>query len=464
MVYCAASQSTVSPPGLSHWPESPQPAGICYIESYLMNIGIDFGTTNSALATATPPATTRLASYATSEERTETFRSLLYFERDPTAATRKIKVFAGPSGIDQYLRAEHKGRLIQSVKSYLASRLFTSTNIFGRHYSVEELVSLIIRGIKTEAEGQLGDLGEAATVGRPVNFVSAETAADEELAISRLTSALKLAGINEATFEYEPVAAAYFYEAQLTTDQLILIADFGGGTSDFSILRVGPTRRTAAAQEGAILANGGVPLAGDSFDARIVRHVVSPQLGKDTMYKSMGRWLEVPSWIYIKLERWHHLSFLRTKETMDVLKSIRATAMSPERIDALISLIDEDLGYELHQAVQSTKYQLSHHEEASFEFRHGGIAIKKKVKRTDFEKWIRHDLNSIADTVDRLLQQAGITAGVIEQVFLTGGSSLVPAVRRLFAERFGAERLTGGGEFTSIARGLALRSLELRPR
>ncbi len=424
------------------------------------HIGIDFGTTNSALALARPDGAVELAEYHHRNGASDTFRSLLYFERDTAAKARKVNVHAGPLGIDRYLETDHKGRLVQSVKSYLASRLFTTTNIFGRQYRLEELVSLILRDLVRGAEAQFGKLETRAVVGRPVHFAGAEKDDDEKLAVTRLQTALKDAGIEQVTFEFEPVAAAYFYESQLDHDELILIADFGGGTSDFSILKVGPSRRKAGASARAILGTDGVPIAGDVFDARIVRHLVSPQLGRGSLYRSVDKWLETPAWIYLKLERWHHLSFLRNKETLDVLKSIREESAVPERIEALMQLINEDLGFRLHRSVQQTKYELSGAEETVFRFCDSGIAIEKRVARVQFETWIAEDLAAISECVDRLMKQTGVVPAEVDKVFLTGGSSLVPAVKRIFADRFGAAKLAGGSEFTSVAKGLALRALE----
>jgi hypothetical chaperone protein len=263
----------------------------------------------------------------------------------------------------------------------------------------------------------------------------------------------------------EPVAAACAYESTLDHDELILIGDFGGGTSDFSLLRVGPEvhRRGRTPQD--LLGNSGVGLAGDAFDARIVRKLVSPALGSDSEARSLNKILPaVPAWIYANLERWHYLSFLRTNNVREILKSARIRALEPEKIQALITLIDEDLGYQLHQAVQQLKFELSRADTAEFRFRdsasHPSIDLRIPVTRTEFEKWIETDLQSIQICVDSLLKTSGIDARAVDRVFLTGGSSFVPAVRRIFETRFGKDRIRGGNEFTSVAYGLALRAAE----
>jgi hypothetical chaperone protein len=355
---------------------------------------------------------------------------------------------------------EPKGRLIQSVKSFAADRTFTSTVISGRPYTFANLVSIIIKELVREAEQQVGTLGDRVTVGRPVRFAGARSAEDEAFGIGRLTSALNDCGFKHIHFELEPVGAAYFYESGLACEELVLVADFGGGTSDFSIVRVGPGSRAQNRPRQKIVANAGLPIAGDTFDAAIIRNLVSPHLGAGTDYRSMGKLMPIPSWLYRNLERWHYLSFLKTPDTMRLLRSLRVTAVDPRTIAALIYLVDNDFGYQLHQAVQAVKVALSVHHQAQFVFDDGDIQICQPVTRAAFEGWIGGHLESIAETVDELLKGSGVSAAEINRVFLTGGSAFVPAVRGIFAARFGQQKLLGGSEFTSVAKGLALRAAE----
>jgi len=164
----------------------------------------------------------------------------------------------------------------------------------------------------------------------------------------------------------------------------------------------------------------------------------------------------IPNWVYSKLEHWHHLSFLRTNSVMNMLKGSKATAFEPEKIESLIHLIKEDLGYELHRAVQKVKCALSTDPAAFFRFSDGVIEIEAPVQRTDFEEWIAEELAQIESCVDSLIAESGASRKDVDRVFLTGGSSFVPAVRRIFETRFGTERIRSGNEFTSVARGLAL--------
>jgi hypothetical chaperone protein len=426
--------------------------------SHLPVVGIDFGTTNSSLALVTEDGGVELASFPSGGGETFSFRSVIYLEQLKDAnGARRVRSMTGPAAIEHYLEAEKKGRLIQSLKSYLPSRTLTGTSIFGRHYSVERLVSQMLADLRESAERQFGSPIRHALVGRPVRFVGAENDDDDAYAVSRLRHAFAAAGFEHVDFEFEPVAAAYAYESRLDHDELILIGDFGGGTSDFSLLRVGPGVRRRGRSAGDMLGKSGVPLAGDAFDARIVRKLVSPALGLDSHARSFGKILPaVPAWIYSNLERWHYLSFLRTRDVMEILRTARMRALEPEKIQALIDLIEEDLGYQLHHAVQRVKFELSHADAAEFRFADGSMNLRIAVTRAEFEGWIAGELEAIEGSIDALFAASGVDPREVDRVFLTGGSSFVPAVRRIFDVRFGEERVRSGNEFTSVASGLAL--------
>jgi hypothetical chaperone protein len=425
-------------------------------------IGIDFGTTNSAIAVADESGEVKMAHFPSSDSEIETFRSILFFEPPQKGMRRELSAYAGPEAIDRYLHAEEGGRLIQSIKSYLANSSLKSTSLFGRSYRFEELVGYLLRSLKQAAAKSGISIGSKAVVGRPVRFVGAANSADDAYAVKRLTEALAFAGIQEVHFELEPVAAAYSYEARLSKDELLLVADFGGGTTDFTLIRVGPNARRLKDSEGRVLASAGVGIAGDGFDAKLVRHLVAPLLGRGSQWRLVGKSGTVPNWPFSKLEHWHHLSFLKSHENMETLRSMRARAIDPGKIDLFIQLVTDDLGFQLHKAVQQAKYELSIQQETLFSFRVPGIHISQAVSRAQFEEWIADELHAIATCVDDMLKNSEVKPAAIDKVFLTGGSSFVPAVRNIFERRFGKKKLVGGSEFTSVAKGLALKSRDLQ--
>lgn len=426
-------------------------------------LGIDFGTTNSALASVDGRGEVRLAHFATGTDvagsgTTDTFRSILYFDPKARGVTGADSIVAGPEAIRRYRQATHKGRFIQSLKTYLGDAGFTGTMIGGRRRTLEALIGLILQRLLAAGEAALGPLPSRAVVGRPVHFTDARTAHDDDLALARLREALGIAGITDPVFEYEPVAAAYAYQQRLEQPATVLIGDFGGGTSDFSILLLLPPTPGRAAGI-TILGNDGLAIGGDAFDRLIVRNAVAPQLGKGSDYLSPpDKVLPTPEWVYSRLERWHHLSFLKSSTTIEMLERVQRTSTARKAIAALVHLIKEDLGYELHEHVTATKAALSSALEADLRFALSPVSIAWRATRDEFERWLAPDLAAIDTCVAQLVTRTGLQTADIDTVFLTGGSSFVPAVRRIFERRFPAAAITGGHELTSVATGLALRA------
>ena len=421
-------------------------------------IGLDFGTTNSAIAVADAGREATLAAFSAGGDTTTSFRSILYFPTKDRSAPVKLETKAGPEAISSYLDADTKGRLILSIKSYLASPLFTSTHINGRFYTLEDLIAIILRRLRTTVIEQFGISATSVVLGRPVRFAGADTEADETLALNRLRSAADLAGFSEVTFELEPVAAAYQYETQLDHDELVLIGDFGGGTSDFTLAQLGPGRKRTGRNP--VLGTSGVAIAGDTFDSRIMMNLVAPKLGLGSHYVSLGKELPVPVWPYSQLSSWHRTFLLKDPKTMAVLREVKNQATEPDKINALLQIISENLGYALYRAVETTKVGLTNNEDAAFVFAHAPVDIEETLERWRFESWIQEDIQNIATCVKTLMSQHNVNPSDIGSVFLTGGSSFVPYVRRFFAKTFGAHKLKGGEELTTVAKGLALRALE----
>src|SRR5690348_10232910 len=421
-------------------------------------IGLDFGTTNSSIAVAEVGKEPALASFGDGSKTTTSFRSILYFPHKDRSATVKAETKAGPEAISSYLEDDTKGRLILSVKSYLGSSLFTSTQINGRYYTLEDLIAIILRRLRTSVIEQFGISPTSVVLGRPVRFAGADNEVDETLALNRLRSAAELAGFSDVTFELEPVAAAYQYETQLDHDELVLIGDFGGGTSDFTLAQLGPGRKRTGRNP--VVGTSGVAIAGDTFDSRIMMNLVAPKLGLGSHYVSLGKELPVPVWLYSQLSSWHRTFLLKDPKTMTVLREVKNQASEPEKVAALIQIISENLGYALYRAVESTKVGLTAHEEADFVFGQTSVNIEDTLERWRFESWIQEDVQNIATCVKSLFTQYNVNYSDIGSVFLTGGSSFVPYVRRFFARTFGSHKLKGGEELTTVAKGLALRALE----
>ncbi len=408
--------------------------------------GLDFGTTNSVAALAGETGDDpRLIAF---DGAYEVFRSALCFWQDDTARGG-IAVEAGPAAIAEYLEYPGDSRFLQSFKSVAASPSFESASVFTRRYRFEELGRLFLDRLASHAGGALDRL-DRLMVGRPVHYAGSRP--DPALARQRY-DAMFAGFAGEIHYVYEPLAAAFGHAARLTEAATLLVADFGGGTSDFSVVRVA---EPGAARRCEPLGHAGVGIAGDRFDQRIIDRLVLPRIGKGGQYRSFDKLLDIPGGYFTDFADWSRLALMRNRRTLDELERLRKSAVDPEAIGRMIALIENELGFPLYDAVAHLKRALSAETEACFRFDGVGLGIEATVTRADFEGWIADDIARMAQAVDEALAAAGVGEAGIDRIFLTGGTSLVPAVRAIFTDRFGEGRIVSGGELTSIAHGLAL--------
>ena len=426
-------------------------------------VGVDFGTTNTVVAIADSSGAVTPVRFSHADLALEIFRSALCYEDIP-GTPRRIDISAGPWAIEQFLATPHEHRFIQSFKSFAASPLFTSTQIFGKRFSYEDILSGFLTLLRRHAGPALdfealdGSENLPVIAGRPVEFVGA--APDPALAIQRMDASYARAGFPAIRYAYEPVGAAFFFARRLRQDATILVADFGGGTSDFSLMRF---RKTADGVSAEPLGHSGVGVAGDAFDFRIIDNVVAPRLGKGGSYRAGAKLLPIPGHQYGQFAQWHQLAMLKSPKVLADLRKLAKDAEDPEAIEDFIAVIEMDLGFGLYRAVSEAKTALSSAETAMLVFDMEGVTIRETVRRADFERWIAPELAQIAAALDRVFAVSGLAPTAVDQVFMTGGSSFVPALRALFESRFGADRLATGDQLQSIASGLALIGLEADP-
>jgi len=254
-------------------------------------------------------------------------------------------------------------------------------------------------------------------------------------------------------YVYEPMGAAFSFASRLSDPATLLVADFGGGTSDFSIVRV---EAPGAARRCVPLGSAGIGIAGDRFDYRIMDRLVLPLLGKGGTYRSFDKELEIPAGHFADFGDWSRLALMRNRKVLEQLARLKHSATDPEAIARMIAVVEHELGYGLYEAVGQLKRGLSSEEHGVLRFDSADLGLEVEVRRADFEQWIAPDLARIGETVDGAMARAGLRPDQIDHVFLTGGSSLIPAVRALFTQRFGEGRIASGNELTSIAHGLAL--------
>ncbi|NZD48678.1 Hsp70 family protein [Rhizobium leguminosarum] len=413
-------------------------------------LGFDFGTTNTVLAMADGGATRSMA-FTSTEGTADSMRTALSFMKDAQLGASALKVEAGHAAIRQFIDNPGECRFLQSIKTFAASALFQGTLIFAKRHNFEDLMEVFVRRLRNYAgDNWPSDVSRIVT-GRPVHFAGASP--DPALATERYNEALSRFGFPEIHYVYEPVAAAFYFAQNLKRDATVLVADFGGGTTDYSLIRF---ETVAGKLTATPIGHSGVGVAGDHFDYRMIDNIVAPLIGKGSHFKSFDKILEVPSNYYSSFGRWNQLSIFKTTREFEDLKKLVRTSLEPEKLEIFIDLIDHDEGYPLYQAVSATKMALSASEEAPFDFAPLGRGGHRSIKRSDFESWIADDLARIEGALDDVLDKTETKPSEIDKVFLTGGTSFVPAVRRIFTERFERDRIESGGELLSIAHGLAL--------
>jgi hypothetical chaperone protein len=405
-----------------------------------ITLGLDFGTTNTVVSCRHGNDVTTL-NFSTKHGLLDTVRTVLALWQDPSQPHSSIAV--GRDALAEFSEFPEDTRLIQSLKSYAANPLFRQAMILNKPYTFTLLMQAFIEQLFRLSDVDLATVGKII-VGRPVKFAGYNP--DENLALARYREVFSAIGIPDIEFVYEPVAAALTFARRLTKSATVLIADFGGGTTDFSVLKLSNTTHE-------VLGVGGIGIAGDQFDYRIVVNAVLPHLGLGTSYRSMGgKTLELPKHVFHALARWNELSFLRSNKEYAELQDLHAHATAPEKLNRFFHIVDHSKGLDLYDAVSSVKRQLSTQDEALLHFENLNIAIK----RDDFESWIADDLERIANALSTSMDNIGCADDDIDSVFLTGGTSLVPSVRNIFANRFGAHKLHAGDELISVAKGLAL--------
>ncbi|MEA1618023.1 Hsp70 family protein [Erythrobacter sp. T5W1-R] len=412
-------------------------------------IGLDFGTTNTVAALADGTGGSELIDFQSKQASGPTFRSALCFWED-SGVPGGVDSEAGPWAIEEFLDTPSDCRFVQSFKSVVASPFFERALIFNRPFRFEDMGQLFLSKLVVHAHGKLDQRPRRVIVGRPVEYAGAQP--DSDLARERYRAMFADFGV-EVHYVYEPLGAAFSYATRLTEPATVLVADVGGGTTDFSIVRIADA---GAPQRCTPLASSGIGIAGDRFDQRIVDRLVLPMLGKGGQYRSFDKLLDIPGGWFSEFSDWSRLALMRNRRTLDELRRLQRNAVDPTAIGRLIALIEHEQGYPLYAAVGQLKRALSDQESAEFRFEGGGLGIAAEVERAEFEAWIAPDLARIEQALDQALQRAELAPEEIDRVFLTGGSSLIPAVRAIFGRRFGVERIASGDELTSIAHGLAM--------
>lgn len=446
----------------------------------ITHCGIDFGTTNSSIAVSqnNHPSAVTIDSFSSNPY---ILKSLVFIDPQHQATTgqsaikkylydlenvpskpprlvdtgRLIKVMVptgsgamSPSWVPEIIEVDDsgRGRLLQSLKSALTNCSFSGTTIFGKFYSVEELLTILLSEIKHRAELNLGHSLNSAVIGRPVRYVGL---GQDQIALNRMAQIARNSGFKHIKFEYEPVGAALNYGIDIQKPQTILVFDFGGGTLDVCIMKF-PQKE--------ILAVSGRPIGGDLLNSRIISDNLVSYFGSEAVIS--GR-LPFPRHFFQSFSSWYQTTLLKNTKNIGTLQELAVRSDQPEAIQNFINFIVNDYGFNFFQSVDQSKIDLSSHLQTQFDFRKPQISISKEITRHNFETSISEDLSESEKCLTESLKLAGLEAKNIDRVILTGGSSQIPCFVSLIHRFFSPEIIIDSDHFTAVALGLSLRAEEL---
>ncbi|MDN5288351.1 MAG: heat-shock protein [Mucilaginibacter sp.] len=408
--------------------------------------GIDFGTTNSALA---------IYDEETREiHNTIIIPSLIYFYDQP-GAVNTTNYVVGEEAITAYLADNMKGRFIKSVKQILSRSSFSETRIQNKRYTASDLVAIILRELKNRADRLIGQDCRKAVIGRPVFFDDDDVQKDT-LAQTRLNKAAEIAGFTDVRFQFEPIGAAFAYEKSLVKKENVLVADLGGGTTDFTYLVLDPEKVGSKDRKNDMMANGGIYVGGDSFDSTFMWEKGTPYFGKNTQYEaSPGKVLTVPKSLFTNICSWEQMNFFNGLRIKKDIEDYYYFSGNDPQFKNLMTLIENNLGYSVFQSIEKTKIMLTNADTAMFKYHKMSININEEIQLIDYEQIISKDVDRVASYLDEFMLHNGITPRNIDSLFLTGGTSMVGSIQKLFKNKFPHVNLNSGDNFKSVAKGLA---------
>ena len=439
-----------------------------------LKVGIDFGTSNSGVAVYRGnqvqllpidnrnlvPEVVKTILYITSDHRYFIGQEAveLYYKQNINRQRRFVKKWAGEidyHGADMhyvrdifvYVDELQPGRLLQFIKTALRSEKYTGTQVFDRFYSLSDIIGVYLRLLKQRAETLLKEEISGVTLGRPVKF-SNNPELDRKAQETLHQAALE-AGFSQVDFELEPVAAALYYELSLNKPANALIFDFGGGTLDLTIMRLGDP------QERRVYASGGIGIAGSDFDRTIITRRMLSHFGKGIVQHEP----EIQKLIDT-VPDWAALPELSTPRARAELEGAIQRGLAPVRLKALESLIFNDLAFSFYNMVEGTKIKLSGESVAVARMKEKGLDIWEMYTRNQFEKDIQELRQQIKEVLLTTVADAGLEPGQIDAIVKTGGSSNIPAFTQMLADIFGMGRVKASDVFSSVTAGLAIKAYQ----
>ena len=444
-----------------------------------MYIGIDFGTTNSGAAyfdgtqvhlvpidpASIDPVVMRSVLYITRDHEVHLGKEAIdaYYRQNVGRPSKMVRQWVGEVEMtfaevgtfvrDVYVMVDEltPGRLLRSLKSELATG-YEGTTIFGHHYRLEELIALFLRRLRERVERETGTSVQGVVLGRPVNFAGSAGTEGNERAVARLRDAAHQAGFRQVAFELEPVAAALHYSSLVHEPQNVVIFDFGGGTLDITVMRIG--------QPGAehVYTTGGVAIAGDVFDRRLVGGLLLEHFGRGSTWGTdQARFPDVYT---DALLNWQTLIELNRPETLHFLRWAQLTGSHPARVRALESLLVNSYAVRMFDQVESAKVALSSERFALIELTGEDLHIWQPVTRAEFEHLISEDVERIERCLLDTLARSGLDPDQVDAVVRTGGSAQIPRFVELLGTVFGRDRVILSSVFSGVTAGLAIRAAQ----
>ncbi|WP_413291231.1 Hsp70 family protein [Bdellovibrio sp. HCB337] len=409
-------------------------------------LAIDFGTSNSLVGAYHKGQRVEALALDPKAADPTLLRTLLYFPHADLC-------YYGAEAIEQYIEQDMEGRLFRSFKSHLPNQAYLGTVISNRILTLENMVGIFLLELKKRAEKALGTSIENAVIGRPARYAMDDVA--HGFALHRMQKAAQFAGFKNVQFVPEPLAAAFDYRRDLTQEKLVLIGDFGGGTSDFTLIRMRPENF----RHEDVLAIDGCPLAGDALDSVFMSHRLNEYFGAKSRYRLplSDNVLSMPYAVTQRLNHPAHIVHLKEKDTYEFIREVKKSSITEKdkaAIERLFVLIEDQQIFPFFEHIEKTKRDLSENANSNFKFNYPGIEVYEGFSQTQFLEWSQNTREKIFEGLDRCLSSAGVTSEQVDLVCLTGGTAKVGFIREELEKRFGRERLQTQSHFHSVLSGL----------
>lgn len=407
--------------------------------------GIDFGTTNSAVAIS-DGGVPRMVEI---EYGKDTIPTAMFFP------DKSGDIYYGRDAHNQYTNGDGTGRFMRSIKRLLGTQIMRGgTVINGKMTDFETIIAYFIRYLKSKMDMSAGCPIEHVVMGRPVHFRDNDPSGDAQ-AQAELEKIAHSVGFTHVAFQYEPIAAAFAHEQNLTSEKLAFVVDIGGGTSDFTVIRLSPIRKLKQDRSDDILANTGMRIGGNDFDKNLSLKTFMPQFGLGTEYRSGDKTIKIPISPYISLSTWSSVNDVYNYKTLNMVRGYTVWGMEPEKINRLYEIIENRLGHKNLDYVENAKITLSAQDNyaVALDFLSDSPIIE--INRDAFEESIKSDMKKIEKSVHECIANAGIKNTDIELVILTGGSTEIPYICRAMQSYFPNAELSYTNRMASVGLGLA---------